>query len=128
VGDLLRWEQNFANPPVGDRAPLDAMQTAAMPTGWEEGSAYGFGVEIAKHRGLRTVGHGGDDRVRSGASAYFRARGASASPGQDLTLSRWRLESVPYAHAHFRASFSSREESGARKKRKAGKTMISRGT
>jgi hypothetical protein len=38
------------------------MQTPAMPTGWMEGSSYGFGVEIAKHRGLRTVGHGGGDR------------------------------------------------------------------
>ena len=62
VGDLLSWEQNFADPRVGDRALLDAMQTPEMPTGWSEGSAYGFGVEIAKYRGLRTVGHGGGDR------------------------------------------------------------------
>lgn len=67
VGDLLLWEQNFANPRVGDRALLDAMQTPAMSTGWAEGSAYGFGVEIGKHRGLRTVGHGGGDR---GISSY----------------------------------------------------------
>jgi CubicO group peptidase (beta-lactamase class C family) len=62
VGDLLLWEQNFAVPRVGDRALLDTMQTPAMPTGWSEGSGYGFGVEIAKHRGLRTVGHAGGDR------------------------------------------------------------------
>ncbi len=67
VGDLLLWEQNFANPRVGDRALLDAMQTPGMPTSWGEGSAYGFGVEIAKHRGLRTIGHAGGDR---GISSY----------------------------------------------------------
>ena len=38
------------------------MQTAAIPTGWSEGSFYGFGLEISKYRGLRTVGHGGGDR------------------------------------------------------------------
>jgi len=62
VGDLLIWEQNFANPRVGDRALLDTMQAPAIPTGWSEASSYGLGVEIAKYRGLRTVGHAGGDR------------------------------------------------------------------
>ena len=62
VGDLLLWEQNFADARVGDRALLNAMQTPVMPTGWSESSAYGFGVEIAKYRGLRFVAHGGGDR------------------------------------------------------------------
>jgi CubicO group peptidase (beta-lactamase class C family) len=68
VGDLLLWEQNFANPRVGDRALLNAMQTPAVPTGWAEGSSYGFGVEIANYRGLRTIGHAGGDR---GISSYL---------------------------------------------------------
>jgi CubicO group peptidase (beta-lactamase class C family) len=62
VGDLLIWEQNFADARVGDRALLDSMQTPAMETGWSEGSSYGFGVEIGKYRGQRTVAHGGGDR------------------------------------------------------------------
>jgi CubicO group peptidase (beta-lactamase class C family) len=62
VGDLLLWEQNFAVPRVGDRALIAAMQTAAIPTGWSESSSYGFGLEIAKYRGLRTIAHGGGDR------------------------------------------------------------------
>ena len=62
VGDLLLWEQNFAEVRVGDRALLTAMQTPAIPTGWWDGSSYGFGLEIAQYRGLRTVGHGGGDR------------------------------------------------------------------
>ncbi|HXN23464.1 MAG TPA: serine hydrolase domain-containing protein, partial [Candidatus Dormibacteraeota bacterium] len=59
VGDLLLWEQNFAEVRVGDRALVTAMQTPAIPTGWSDGSSYGYGLEIAKYRGLRTVGHGG---------------------------------------------------------------------
>jgi len=43
------------------------MQTPAIPTGWSDTSSYGFGLDIAKHRGLRTIGHGGGDR---GISSY----------------------------------------------------------
>ncbi len=59
--DLLLWEQNFADARVGSPALLTAMQTPAIPTGWSDGSSYGFGLEIAQYRGLRTVGHGGGD-------------------------------------------------------------------
>src|SRR5215472_8786726 len=62
VGDLLLWEQNFADARVGDHALLDAIQTPVISTGWSETSSYGFGVEIAKYRGLTTIGHGGGDR------------------------------------------------------------------
>jgi beta-lactamase family protein len=62
VGDLLLWEQNFAEVHVGDRALISAMQTPAIPTGWSDGSSYGYGLEIAQYRGLRTIGHGGGDR------------------------------------------------------------------
>jgi CubicO group peptidase (beta-lactamase class C family) len=62
VGDLVRWERNFADIRVGDRELLAAMQTPVMPTGWSATSHYGFGVEISSYRGLRTVGHGGGDR------------------------------------------------------------------
>ena len=62
VGDLLLWEQNFASVRVGDRALIAAMQTPAIPTGWSETSFYGFGLEIAKYRGLTAIGHGGGDR------------------------------------------------------------------
>src|SRR5207244_994236 len=66
VGDLLRWEQNFAGARVGDAALVGDMQTPVIATGWSDTSQYGLGLEIAQHRGLRTVGHGGgDDGVRS---------------------------------------------------------------
>jgi CubicO group peptidase (beta-lactamase class C family) len=62
VGDLLLWEQNFGDVRVGDRALVTAMQTPAIPTGWSDGSSYGYGLEIAQYRGLRTIGHAGGDR------------------------------------------------------------------
>jgi hypothetical protein len=37
------------------------MQTPVIATGWSDGSFYGFGLEIARYRGLRTIGHGGGD-------------------------------------------------------------------
>ena len=64
VGDLLRWEQNLADVRVGDPALIAEMQTVAIKTNWSETSGYGFGVEIARHRGLRTIGHGGGDAGR----------------------------------------------------------------
>lgn len=71
VGDLLRWEQNFTDPRVGDAALVREMETPVIATGWSDTSRYGFGVEIAQHRGLRTVAHGGgDDGVRSYVTRY----------------------------------------------------------
>src|SRR5438128_9870550 len=65
--DLLLWEQNFADARVGAPALLTAMQTPAIPTGWSDTSSYGFGLEIARYRGLRTISHGGGD---PGYAAY----------------------------------------------------------
>ena len=59
--DLLLWEQNFADVHVGAPALVAAMQTPAIPTGWSDTSSYGFGLEIDRYRGLRTIGHGGGD-------------------------------------------------------------------
>jgi CubicO group peptidase (beta-lactamase class C family) len=75
VGDLLRWEQNLADVRVGDPALLTEMQTPAIATGWSDTSGYGFGVEIAKHRGLRTVGHGGGDEGRRTYVVRYPDRG-----------------------------------------------------
>ena len=65
--DLLLWEQNFGDARVGTPAVLAAMQAPDIATGWPDGSSYGFGLEMAQYRGLRTVGHGGGD---PGYSAY----------------------------------------------------------
>ncbi len=60
VGDLLKWEANFDNPVVGDRALLDQMQTPARLTNGDT-TTYGFGLGINQYRGARAVGHGGAD-------------------------------------------------------------------
>jgi CubicO group peptidase (beta-lactamase class C family) len=61
VRDLLIWEQNFVDVRVGDRRLLEAMQTPMTLTNGDT-TAYGFGLELGRYRGLRTIGHLGDDR------------------------------------------------------------------
>ena len=58
VEDLLRWDANFFNPVVGDRALLEQMQT---PGKLADGTPidYAAGLRIGSYRGLRTVGHTG---------------------------------------------------------------------
>ena len=66
AGDLLRWERNFAEPRVGDAALIASMETPpALPGG--ETTVYGLGLQMERHGGRRTVGHGGGDQ---GVSAY----------------------------------------------------------
>lgn len=60
AGDLLRWQQNFAEPRVGTPATLAAMQTAATLTSGAT-SPYGLGVFVGEYRGLRTISHSGGD-------------------------------------------------------------------
>ncbi len=58
VEDLLRWDQNFYEPVVGDRKLLAEMQT---PGKLNDGKTlqYAFGLSIGKDGGLNTVSHGG---------------------------------------------------------------------
>lgn len=58
VEDLLRWDENFYEPVVGDRALLAQMQT---PGRLNDGKPlhYAFGLSIGRERGLKSVSHGG---------------------------------------------------------------------
>lgn len=67
AGDLLRWERNFAAPVVGDAPIVAAMETPQALRGGAV-TTYGLGVQVERHGGRRTVGHGGGD---PGASAYL---------------------------------------------------------
>jgi CubicO group peptidase (beta-lactamase class C family) len=65
VGDLLKWERNFADAKVGGPALITKFTTTGtlvdgMPI------SYARGVVVGKYRGLATVGH-------SGADAGYRA-------------------------------------------------------
>ena len=84
AGDLLRWERNFAEPRVGDAAIIASMETPpALPGG--ETTVYGLGLQMERHGGRRTVGHGGGD---PGVSAYVVAlSGATISPSRSFATS-----------------------------------------
>ncbi len=65
IGDLLAWEQNFADTKVGGPALIAKLTTTGVLT---DGTpiSYARGVVVGKYRGLATVGH-------SGADAGYRA-------------------------------------------------------
>ena len=60
VGDLLRWQENFRNPVVGDAALLREMQTSAVLANGDS-TGYGLGLAMSGERGRISVGHGGAD-------------------------------------------------------------------
>ena len=63
--DLMKWEQNFAEPRVGSAATLAKMQREGMLNDGTP-SGYALGLAVGKHRGVREIGH-------SGADAGYRA-------------------------------------------------------
>jgi CubicO group peptidase (beta-lactamase class C family) len=65
VGDLLKWQENFRHPVVGDEAILQQMQTSAVLANGDT-TGYGLGVQIGEQAGMKLVGH-------SGADAGYRA-------------------------------------------------------
>ncbi len=60
VGDLLKWQENFRHPVVGDDAMLRQMQTSAVLANGDT-TGYGLGVQIGDQAGMRLVGHSGAD-------------------------------------------------------------------
>ena len=65
VGDLLKWQENFRHPVVGDAAMLREMQTSAVLANGDS-TGYGLGVSVGGDSGRVLVGH-------SGADAGYRA-------------------------------------------------------
>lgn len=58
VEDLLRWDENFYRPVVGDQEMLNTMQTTAVLNDGKR-QTYALGLMIDTYRGLRSVSHGG---------------------------------------------------------------------
>jgi CubicO group peptidase (beta-lactamase class C family) len=75
--DLLRWLANLIDGRVGGGRLVTAMQQPTMLTSGLA-SPYGLGLMTGRHRGLRTVSHGGGD---PGASAF-----ALVYPDHDLAI------------------------------------------
>ena len=65
VGDLLKWNENFASPVVGDAAFVEEQQ---RPGKFNDGTPhlYAFGLYARTYRGVREVSH-------SGSTAGYRA-------------------------------------------------------
>jgi CubicO group peptidase (beta-lactamase class C family) len=65
VGDLLRWNENFVSPKVGDAEFLAEEQT---PGQFNDGTVhdYAFGLYVGTYRGVRQISH-------SGSTAGYRA-------------------------------------------------------
>jgi len=58
VEELLLWDRNFYDPKVGGEALLAGLQTPGKLANGRE-LDYGAGLFLGRHRGLRTVRHGG---------------------------------------------------------------------
>jgi CubicO group peptidase (beta-lactamase class C family) len=65
VGDLLKWNEHFVSPKIGDAAFVNAQQT---PGRFNDGRAHGYalGLGIGTYEGLHEVSH-------NGATAGYRA-------------------------------------------------------
>jgi CubicO group peptidase (beta-lactamase class C family) len=58
VGDLLKWNENFWSPKIGDAALLADQQRPVTFSGGS-GRGYGLGLMIGERRGVRQVDHSG---------------------------------------------------------------------
>jgi CubicO group peptidase (beta-lactamase class C family) len=94
VGDLLRWNENFVTPAVGDAAFVAEEQTPGRFTNGDTHS-YAFGLFVADYRGVREVNH-------SGATAGYRAF-LSRYPAQHVSVAvlcnAGNANPTQYAHA-----------------------------
>jgi hypothetical protein len=77
VGDLLKWNENFVTPKVGDREFLKIQQ---QPGTFNDGRAheYAMGLFVRQYKGLPEIGH-------SGSTAGYRAH-LTRFPGQHLSV------------------------------------------
>jgi CubicO group peptidase (beta-lactamase class C family) len=77
VGDLLRWNENFTVPKVGDAAFVQELQAVGrLASG--EAFDYALGLGVGEYKGLREVSH-------SGTTASYRAF-LARYPDQRLSL------------------------------------------
>lgn len=77
VGDLLRWNENFVTPVVGDAAFVAQQQVPGQFSDGRTGS-YAFGLVVSDYRGVRKVDH-------SGSTAGYRAH-LSRFPDQHTSV------------------------------------------
>jgi hypothetical protein len=77
VGDMLRWNENFVSPKVGDAAIVSRQQAVGtFPSGGAQ--TYASGLMIGAYKGLPEVSH-------SGSTAGYRAF-LTRFPGQHVSV------------------------------------------
>ena len=93
VGDLLKWDANFAKPVVGDERLLREM--IAYPTLVNgDTTGYGLGIATEIYRGARLIGHSGGDAGYRTYLGRFPEHGLSitvlcnAGPANPVALTR----------------------------------------
>ena len=77
VGDLLRWNENFETPTVGDAEFVRLQQEPGRFNDGKPGS-YALGLMVGQYKGVREVGH-------SGSTAGYRAH-LARYPGQHVSV------------------------------------------
>ena len=94
VGDLLRWNENFVTPKIGDQAFIAEEQTVGK---FNDGRAhdYAFGLYVRPYRGVDEVSH-------SGSTAGYRAY-LARYPKQHVSVAvlcnAGNANATQYAHA-----------------------------
>jgi CubicO group peptidase (beta-lactamase class C family) len=77
VGDLLTWNNNFANPKIGDAEFVKRQEDpGTFPDGKPQ--SYAMGLMVGEHKGVREIAH-------SGSTAGYRAH-LTRFPQQQVTV------------------------------------------
>jgi CubicO group peptidase (beta-lactamase class C family) len=93
VGDLLKWDANFAKPVVGDERLLRELRTSATLANGDT-TGYGLGIATEVYRGAQLVGHSGGDAGYRTYLGRFPEHGLSvtvlcnAAPANPVALTR----------------------------------------
>ena len=93
VGDLLKWDANFAKPVVGDERLLGDMIASPTLTNGDT-TGYGLGIATEVYRGARLIGHSGGDAGYRTYLGRFPEHGLSitvlcnAAPANPIALTR----------------------------------------
>jgi hypothetical protein len=94
IGDLLKWNENFTSPIVGDASFVaEQQQVGKFSDGRPHG--YGLGLFVGTHQGLREVYHSGSTAEYSAFLTRFPDRRVSVA----VLCNATSAQATQYAHA-----------------------------
>jgi CubicO group peptidase (beta-lactamase class C family) len=105
VGDLLKWNENFLSPKVGDHAFVKEQQT---PGRFTDGRVhdYALGLMIGTYKGMREVSHSGSTAAYRAFLTRFPDQGVSVA----VLCNASTGNATQYAHAVADLYFGNRPE------------------